>query len=82
MNDALAFTLIHIMAQANDTNIISRRDFKTAEKVRERATDLIAEGLTTEKIFEFDRDLISEYISPGGSGDLLAVSYFLYVLTC
>ena len=82
LNDALAFTLIHIMAEANDTNIISRKDFKTAERVRERALSLIEKGLSVEEILKFDRDLISEYISPGGAGDLLAVTYFLYVLTC
>ena len=82
LNDALAFTLIHIMAEANDTNIISRKDFKTAERVRERALSLIEKGLSVEEILKFDRDLISEYISPGGAGDLLAVTYFLYILTC
>ncbi|MBR1486972.1 MAG: triphosphoribosyl-dephospho-CoA synthase CitG [Synergistaceae bacterium] len=81
INDALAFTLIHIMAEANDTNIISRKDFKTAEKVRKRAADLIFENkLTLEEIYKFDNDLISEYISPGGAGDLLAVTYFLFSL--
>ena len=82
LNDAMAFTLIHIMAEANDTNIISRKDFKTAERVRERALSLIEKGLSVEEILKFDRDLISEYISPGGAGDLLAVTYFLYILTC
>ena len=81
LNDSLAFTLIHIMAEANDTNIISRKDFATAEKVRKRAADLILNNkLNLEEIYKFDRDLISEYISPGGAGDLLAVSYFLYIL--
>ena len=82
LNDALAFTLIHIMAEANDTNIISRKDFQTAERIRKRAADLILKNeLTIEEIYKFDNDLISEYISPGGAGDLLAVSYFLYALT-
>ena len=81
INDALAFTLIHIMAEANDTNIISRKDFKTAEQVRKRAVDLIFENkLSLEEIYKFDSDLISEYISPGGAGDLLAVTYFLFSL--
>ncbi len=79
LNDALAFTLIHIMAEAKDTNIISRKDFDTAEKVRKRAADLILNNkLTLEEIYKFDRDLIKAYISPGGAGDLLAVSYFLF----
>ena len=80
LNDALAFTLIHIMAEAQDTNIISRKDFTTAERVRQRAADLILNGITLEKIYKFDRDLIYEYISPGGAGDLLAVTYFIYAM--
>ena len=78
LNDALAFTLIHIMAEAHDTNIISRRDIETAEQVRQRAADLIKNGITIEEIYKFDCDLISEYVSPGGAGDLLAVTYFLF----
>lgn len=82
LNDALAFTLIHIMAEAKDTNIISRKDFETAERIRLRAADLILNNkLTLEEIYKFDRDLIDAYISPGGAGDLLAVTYFLYVLS-
>ena len=68
------------MAEAQDTNIISRKDFATAEKVRQRAADLILSGITLEKIYKFDRDLIYEYISPGGAGDLLAVTYFIYAM--
>ena len=81
LNDSLAFTLIHIMAEAKDTNIISRKDFETAEKVRKRAADLILnDKLNLEEIYKFDRDLIDASISPGGAGDLLAVSYFLFML--
>ena len=69
------------MAEANDTNIISRKDFAAAEQVRQRAADLILNNkLCLEEIYKFDSDLISEYISPGGAGDLLAVTYFLYIL--
>ncbi|MBR2208832.1 MAG: triphosphoribosyl-dephospho-CoA synthase CitG [Synergistaceae bacterium] len=81
INDALAFTLIHIMAEANDTNIISRKDFQTAEQVRKRAADLILNNkLNFQEIYKFDSDLILENISPGGAGDLLAVTYFLFQL--
>ena len=79
INDAMAFTLIYIMAEALDTNIISRHDIKTAENVRTRASELI-KNLSLEKIYEFDRELIDAYISPGGAGDLLAVTYFLHLL--
>ncbi len=77
LNDALAFTLIHIMANAQDTNIISRHDLKTAEIVMKRAEKILAENSGLDGIRELDREFIAEYISPGGSGDLLAVTYFL-----
>jgi len=81
LNDSLAFTLIHIMAEARDTNIISRRDFETAEKVKEKAQKILSQEINLEKIYKFDKDLIENYISPGGAGDLLAVTYFLFLLT-
>ena len=77
LNDSMAFTLIHIIAAAHDTNIISRHDLKTSERVMTRAKNLIAQGLTLEAIENLDREFIKEYISPGGSGDLLALTYFL-----
>ena len=80
LNDALVFTLINIMAEAHDTNIISRHDIDTAERVRQRAADLIRHNATINEIFDFDRELIYAYISPGGAGDLLAVTYFLLTL--
>ena len=80
LNDALAFTLINIMAEAWDTNIISRHDIATAERVRQRAASIITHP-TIEEIYKFDCELIDAYISPGGAGDLLAVTYLLLLLS-
>ena len=80
LNDALVFTLIHIMAEAYDTNIISRHDIKTAEKVRLHAKKILEDGINIEEIYKFDEELIKNYISPGGAGDLLAVTYFLFMV--
>ena len=80
MNDALAFTLIHIMAVNYDTNIISRHDLATAQEVMNTAKKLIADGLTLEKLHTLDAEFISRNISPSGSADLLAVTYFIYSL--
>ena len=82
LNDALVFTLINIMAEAHDTNIISRHDIETAEQVRQRAAEIIKKNYGLEEIYKFDRELIDAYISPGGAGDLLAVTYFLFSLNC
>ena len=80
MNDALAMTLIHIMAHAHDTNIISRHDVETAQEVMTTAGEMIASGFGIEDIARLDGEYISRWISPGGSGDLLAVTYFVYYL--
>ena len=81
MNDALAFTLIHIIANNQDTNIISRHNIITAQEVMNTCKSIIASNnLSIQKLYELDEDFIARNISPGGSGDLLAVTYFLYML--
>ena len=80
INDALAFALIHIMAANFDTNIISRHDLAAAQEVMSLAEGLIADGLSIEKIRRLDDDFIARNISPSGSADLLAVTYFVHSL--
>ena len=80
MNDALCMTLVHIMAHAHDTNIISRHDVKTADEVMTVAGGMIESGFGIEDILRLDGEFIGRWISPGGSGDLLAVTYFMYLL--
>ena len=77
LNDALAFTLIHIMAV---NVIIARHDLSTAKEVMQISSRLINEGLTIEKICALDDEFIRRNISPSGSADLLAVTYFLHEL--
>ena len=80
LNDALCMTLIHIMAHARDTNIISRHDIETANDVMSLAGEMIESGFGLEDILRLDGEFIARWISPGGSGDLLAVTYFMYSL--
>ena len=78
MNDALAMTLIHIMAHARDTNIISRHDINTAQEVMRTAGEMVSSGFGLEDVLRLDGEYISRWISPGGAGDLLAVTCFLH----
>ena len=80
INDALSMTLIHIMANASDTNIISRHDIETAQYVMKRAKDLISNKFGLDDIKKLDDEFIERNISPGGSCDLLAVTYFLHMI--
>lgn len=81
MNDALCMTLIHIMAHAHDTNIISRRDMNTAREVMRVAGEMVESGFGLEDIRRLDREFIAGRISPGGSGDLLAVTCFMHSIS-
>lgn len=81
INDALCMTLIHIMAHAHDTNIISRHDVNTANEVMTVARGMIESGFGLEDILRLDGEFIAGWISPGGSGDLLAVTYFMYAIS-
>lgn len=83
LNDALVHTLLHLIAHTTDTNIASRHNLETAQYARNYArTALEHGGMFTENgqalIRKMDDDFIAKYISPGGSADLLAVTYLLY----
>ena len=76
MNDALVMALMRIMAVNQDTNIISRHDFKTLQEVMR-----LAENVTCiHDVYMLDDEFISRNISPSGSADLLAVTYLVHSL--
>ena len=84
-NDALVQTLLHLIADTWDTNILSRHDMDTmkyCQRYAQKVLDL--GGILTEAgkaaIIKMDQDFIERYISPGGCADLLAVTHFVYSL--
>lgn len=85
VNDAMVQTLLFLIAGTTDTNILSRHDMETAQYAKQCAAEAIRlGGIFTEEgkmyIDQMDQDFISRNISPGGSADLLAVTFFLYQL--
>lgn len=85
LNDALIQTLLAIMAHTQDTTILHRKDLTTLSRVQNDAQDILRSGgmFTTEgqkQIAALDRLYSANNISPGGSADLLAATYFLYKL--
>jgi len=85
LNDALIHALVAIMSAAEDTTILNRHDRRTLAAVQDDAKDIIACGgmLTAagrEKIRRIDIRYSAAGISPGGSADLLAATYFLHIL--
>lgn len=78
-------TLLHLMAQVEDTNVLFRTDFETALGVRKAAEEILKLGgcLTPEglrAVQELNQTFIEGNISPGGCADLLAAAIFLWLL--
>jgi len=85
LNDVLAETLLVLMTEAEDTNLLARggrEGDRLAREAARRALDL--GGMGTEEGRNAVRDtdflLSGRRLSPGGSADLLAVTVFLFLL--
>lgn len=85
VNDALVDILIALIALNDDTNILSRHHLGVLHEVQATARRVetlggMASPEGRAAILQMDADFIRKWISPGGSADLLAVTYFLYAL--
>ena len=83
VNDAGAVTLLHLLSATDDTNLIHRSHRDTQLQIKQQINDLLAKEPfpAMADIEALDRDFIQKNLSPGGSADLLAVTYFLYFLS-
>lgn len=82
LEEAGRIVLLALMAHTLDTNLIARGGLEGQKWAKERAKAL-AEATpppTKEALQDFDREMISKNLSPGGSADLLAITYFLNFL--
>lgn len=80
-NLALLQTLLHLMAWNDDTNLVSRGGLAGLNFVQQEAQRLLWQGGVLadgglEALRQFDDELIARHLSPGGSADLLAVTWF------
>ena len=85
LNDALVHALLAFMTAAEDSTIFNRHDLDILKSVQQQAAAAWqAGGMLTEDgqrlITRLDQTFISGNISPGGSADLLACTYFLHTL--
>lgn len=78
-------TLLHLMSEVDDTNILYRADYSALAYVREQASRLLSlggsfspEGMEGLKLLNLD--FIERNLSPGGCADLLAITLFLWRL--
>lgn len=81
-NDAGCVTLLHLLAATDDTNLIHRSDRQTQLEVKAQIGALLKNDPFPPKevILELDKEFIKRNLSPGGSADLLALTYFLYFI--
>lgn len=82
LNDAGAVTLLHLLAAIDDTNLIHRSNRETQLKIKKDLTVLLQETPfpSMQTICHMDEEFIKRNLSPGGSADLLAMTYFLLFL--
>lgn len=79
---SLLQTLLLLMSCNSDTNLVSRGGLEGLEYVKNAARDILLLGgckhhQSIQWMTELDEDLIDKNLSPGGSADLLAVTWFL-----
>lgn len=69
-------TLLRIMCDLDDTNVIYRTDLATAEEVKQEARALL-DSFSKAALKDMDRRYTARNISPGGAADMLSLTIFI-----
>lgn len=69
-------TLLRIMCDLDDTNVIYRTDLATAEEVKQEARALL-DNFSETALKDMDRHYTTRNISPGGAADMLSLTVFV-----
>ena len=69
-------TLLRIMCDLDDTNVIYRTDLATAEEVKQEARALL-DNFAEAALKDMDRHYTARNISPGGAADMLSLTVFV-----
>ncbi len=82
INNAGVVALLHLMAHVQDTNIVSRAGPEVLGKIQQEVSRFLQSeddmAATLEYAKKLDSSFIRENISPGGSADLLALTFFCH----
>jgi triphosphoribosyl-dephospho-CoA synthetase len=82
LNDAGCAALLHMMVHETDTNMIKRSDLATYDRVINEVRGILEKNRFPgpEMLAALDERFIAMNLSPGGTADLLAMTYFLHFL--
>lgn len=69
-------TLLRIMCDLDDTNVIYRTDLATTEEVKQEARALL-DNFSETALKDMDRHYTTRNISPGGAADMLSLTIFI-----
>lgn len=69
-------TLLRIMCDLDDTNVIYRTDLATAEEVKQEVRALL-DSFSKAALKDMDRHYTARNISPGGAADMLSLTIFI-----
>lgn len=81
LNNAGLHALVALMACLPDSNILRRKGPAALADVQACAEALARNGFVHADLQRMNEAFVQENISPGGSADLLALTYFLYFIT-
>ncbi|UTC47852.1 MULTISPECIES: triphosphoribosyl-dephospho-CoA synthase [Treponema] len=78
--DAYLYTLLHIIAENEDTNVLFRAGSAALRDLQIRCASIVASGVTGAALYaaveSLDAYCIERHISPGGSADIFAAVLF------
>lgn len=78
--DAYLYTLLHIIAENEDTNVLFRAGSAALRDLQIRCASIVASGVTGAALYaaveSLDACCIERHISPGGSADIFAAVLF------
>lgn len=76
-------TLLHYIAYTDDTNLIARSNYNFSCEFKKNLKYFLIHATYEEQLSilpQLDDFFVSKNISPGGSADMLALTYFLYFI--
>lgn len=81
-DEAGAAALLSLLAHTVDTNMIARGGMERQEEIRARIQAMLNESAypSKEAIQKLDESFVNDYLSPGGSADLLSLCWMLHFL--